>query len=1206
MCRGDITTEECGLCIKFACGNITQYCPNDEAAIIWYDLCMLSYSNQNISSTLQYQPSWYLWNVNKASNSIQSMSTLVDTMNGLAKQAAYNSSLRKYAAQASYITGSSVPIYVLEQCTDDLTQADCYNCLLYATVLVQYYSVDSQKGGRVLMPSCNLRFEYYSFFESSTAAPPALSSLANPPAPSPPANPSVKFLDDLTMGFLFPGVYSTFVKFLGVDGSRQQPLYIIDFGVAPNSWPTSVPPGSRVSCTNLYWPHPVAAAARIGHYNLRFDLQNRLGFGLGRRKGKISSTIIIISVVLPIAAVILVSVLYKHFFMRRKPKSEIDGLAEISLVQSLQFDFDTIRAATANFSDLNKLGTGGFGPVYKGKLLNGEEVAVKRLSRNSGQGELEFKNEVVLLAKLQHRNLVRLLGFSLQGEEKLLIYEFLPNTSLDHFIFDPIKRAQLDWEIRHKIIKGIARGLLYLHEDSRLRIIHRDLKAGNVLLDKEMNPKISDFGMARLFVVDQAQNTNRVVGTYGYMAPEYARHGFFSVKSDVFSFGVLLLEIMSGRKNNSFYQLEHNEDLLSYIWRNWKEDRAVELIDTTLRENCSISEMTRCIHVGLLCVQENVADRPTMASVDLMFNSSSIIPPIPSSPPAFYVCNRGEEDKSISKNDSWVTEQVPSTNEASITEMHPRMLWSLSQSIAQPIFVTNSCDSTVNYTIGSTYQANLQILFSTLSVNANNINSNGFNSTAIGQNSDTVYGLFMCRGDITTEECGLCIEFACGNITQYCPNDEAAIIWYDLCMLRYSNQNISSTLQYQPLWYLWNLNKASNSIQSISTLVDTMNGLAKQAAYNSSPRKYAAQAPYITGSSVPIYVLEQCTDDLTQADCYNCLLDATVFVQNSSVDSQKGGRVLMPSCNLRFEYHSFFESSTAAPANPSGKGKNTSTIVIISVIFPIGAVILVSVLCIRFFMRRKPKSEIDGLAEISMVQSLQFDFDTIKAATANFSDLNKIGIGGFGPVYKGKLLNGEEVAVKRLSRDSGQGELEFKNEVVLVAKLQHKNLVRLLGFSIQGEEKLLIYEFLPNTSLDHFIFDPIKRAQLDWEMRHKIIRGIARGLLYLHEGSRLRIIHRDLKASNVLLDKEMNPKISDFGTARLFVVDQAQNTNRIVGTYGYMAPEYARHGFFSVKSDVFSFGVLLLEIVSGRKNNSAFYQLEHNEDLLSYNNCLLP
>ncbi|XP_042488820.1 cysteine-rich receptor-like protein kinase 10 [Macadamia integrifolia] len=479
------------------------------------------------------------------------------------------------------------------------------------------------------------------------------------------------------------------------------------------------------------------------------------------------------------------------------------------------------------------------------------------------------------------------------------------------------------------------------------------------------------------------------------------------------------------------------------------------------------------------------------------------------------------------------------------------LLWSLSQSIAQPFSVRSSCDSTFDYTTGSIYDANLQILLSTLSVNADNSNSKGFNSTAIGQNSDTVYGLFMCRGDITTEECVLCIKFAWGNITKYCPNDKGAIIWYDLCMLRYSNHSIFSNLQYNPSWYLWNFNKASNSIQNMTTMVDTMKGLAKQAAYNSSPRKYAAQASYITGSSVPIYFLEQCTDDLTKADCYNCLLYATGVVQNFSVDSHQGGRILMPSCNLRFEHYSFFESSTAAPSpppNPSGKGKNTSTIVIISVIFPIGAVILVSVLYIRFFMRRKPKSEIDGLAEISMVQSLQFDFDTIRAATSDFSDLNKLGTGGFGPVYKGKLLNGEEVAVKRLSRDSGQGELEFKNEVVLVAQLQHRNLVRLLGFSIQGEEKLLIYEFLPNTSLDHFIFDPIKRAQLDWEMRRKIIRGIARGLLYLHEDSQLRIIHRDLKASNVLLDMEMNPKISDFGMARLFVVDQAQNTNKIVGT----------------------------------------------------------
>ncbi|XP_042486285.1 G-type lectin S-receptor-like serine/threonine-protein kinase RKS1 [Macadamia integrifolia] len=177
-------------------------------------------------------------------------------------------------------------------------------------------------------------------------------------------------------------------------------------------------------------------------------------------------------------------------------------------------EVDVVAAATDNFSPINKLGQGGFGAVYKGRLFNGKEIAVKRLSRNSGQGMEEFKTEVLLIAKLQHRNLVRLLAYNAQEEEKMLIYEYMPNKSLDFFIFDKSKRALLDWRKRFEIIVGIARGVLYLHQDSRLRIIHRDLKASNVLLDEEMNPKISDFGMARIFGGNQSQaNTTKVVGT---------------------------------------------------------------------------------------------------------------------------------------------------------------------------------------------------------------------------------------------------------------------------------------------------------------------------------------------------------------------------------------------------------------------------------------------------------------------------------------------------------------------------------------------------------------------------------------------------------------------------------------------------------------------------------------------------------------------
>ncbi|KAM4114001.1 hypothetical protein ACJW30_04G037600 [Castanea mollissima] len=400
-------------------------------------------------------------------------------------------------------------------------------------------------------------------------------------------------------------------------------------------------------------------------------------------KGKESNKSQIVIIVVPIISFVVLIIISFCIYLRvRKPreKPQSESVDEIGRVESLQLGFGTIKVATDDFSDANKLGQGGFGAVYKGKLSDGRVIAVKRLSKNSGQGDREFKNEVLLVAKLQHRNLVRLLGFCLEGIERLLIYEFVPNGSLDHFIFDPIKRAQLDWPRRYKIIGGIARGLLYLHEDSRLRIIHRDLKASNILLDSEMNPKISDFGMARLFELDQSVgNTSKIVGTYGYMSPEYAMHGQFSVKSDVFSLGVLVLEIISGQKNNSFQNGENIEDLLSYAWKNWKQGIISNLVDPTLKAG-STTEIMRCIHIGLLCVQENVADRPTMTSILLMLNSYSITLPIPLEP-AFFMNSGIESNIRLQwDNDSRVTEPnqsksssvQASINEVSITELSPR------------------------------------------------------------------------------------------------------------------------------------------------------------------------------------------------------------------------------------------------------------------------------------------------------------------------------------------------------------------------------------------------------------------------------------------------------------------------------------------------------------------------------------------------------
>ncbi|CAI9292657.1 unnamed protein product [Lactuca saligna] len=342
-------------------------------------------------------------------------------------------------------------------------------------------------------------------------------------------------------------------------------------------------------------------------------------------------------------------------------KREMDEL-ELPL-----FDFSTLVTATNNFSNENKLGQGGFGCVYKGKLMEGEVVAIKRLSRISDQGIEELKNEVRLIAKLQHRNLVRVLGCCIEAEEKLLIYEFMENKSLDMFIFEKEKSMTLNWKSRLEIMCGIARGLLYLHQDSRFKIIHRDLKASNILLDKDMNPKISDFGMARIFGSDQTDaKTKKVVGTYGYMSPEYAMDGHFSTKSDVFSFGVLVLEIVSGKRNtgSSYSSSQHN--LLGETWTLWKEGKALELVDKSMGAKFSENEVLRCIQIGLLCVQEHPEDRPNMSKVLFLLCSETV----QISPPkysGFFIRRRNTETESSSQQDDFMT-----INEITVSILHGR------------------------------------------------------------------------------------------------------------------------------------------------------------------------------------------------------------------------------------------------------------------------------------------------------------------------------------------------------------------------------------------------------------------------------------------------------------------------------------------------------------------------------------------------------
>ncbi|KAK3125237.1 hypothetical protein QOZ80_7BG0602150 [Eleusine coracana subsp. coracana] len=551
LCRGDVNTSACESCVAGAFVDAQNLCAFNQDATVFYDLCLLRYSNKNFISfpTSDGRGDFMIHsskqNVTAPFGAFDAAVAVL--LNATADYAAKaNNSMRFGSGVEKFQTFDSQNprIYGLAQCTPDMAPADCRTCLtgILSTTL-SYFS--GKTGGRILTLRCNYRYEQHAFFSGRPLLQlpePAIGAL---PAPAPAA----------------------IVK----------------------------PPASRGGTT-------------------------------GNKAGKV------LAIALPIVALTLATIAICYCLWTRTkrtppakaPFPDTTNPEDIKSIDSLVIDLSTLRIATENFNEGNKLGEGGFGVVYKGILPNDQEIAVKRLSESSRQGIEELKNELLLVAKLRHKNLVTLVGVCLENNEKLLAYEHMPNRSLDIILFDPEKCKELHWGKRFKIINGIARGLQYLHEDSQLKIIHRDLKASNVLLDYDYNPKISDFGLARLFGRDQTQDvTNRVIGTYGYMAPEYAMRGYYSVKSDVFSFGVLILEIVTGRKNRGSHRSEETYDLLNFVWEHWTRGTLMEIMDSSLGRLTPRDQMVKCIQIGLLCVQDDPMDRPTMSMVNVMLGTTT-------------------------------------------------------------------------------------------------------------------------------------------------------------------------------------------------------------------------------------------------------------------------------------------------------------------------------------------------------------------------------------------------------------------------------------------------------------------------------------------------------------------------------------------------------------------------------------------------------
>ncbi|TVU34176.1 hypothetical protein EJB05_16006, partial [Eragrostis curvula] len=484
------------------------------------------------------------------------------------------------------------------------------------------------------------------------------------------------------------------------------------------------------------------------------------------------------------------------------------------------------------------------------------------------------------------------------------------------------------------------------------------------------------------------------------------------------------------------------------------------------------------------------------------------------------------------------------------------------------------CAQNRQYKVGDIYNDNLKSLVAELLANISTTPDAYFASGKVG----SVSGFVLCRGDFTGGACAQNLNQTIQDAVVHgfiCPLYKDVAIYYDQHMLSFSGDDfLYADRTNRPAWIASNMN-----------YVNSTGGAAK---------RYGDRLLELMDA-----IADYCRVELVQPCLANLTQEIPGRFTNSGGDHRVGGRILGAWCNVRFEKDLFFQETkeTLKLHMPKSAYKTLSNI-----FSPLTTHCKIS--CCKIDMRIQNELEEWTkilTAEIGSTFSL-FTLTEIRNATDNFSEAKRLGEGAFGPVYRGQLRCGV-AAIKRLSVHSRQGLTEFRNEIRLIANLRHLNLVKLIGCCIQHNENILVYEFMPNRSLDDVFSDIAKWASLTWSKRQNVINGIAQGLLYIHNYSQSEkcIVHRDLKASNILLDSEMNPKISDFGIARMFNSSVTELcTTRLVGTRGYMAPEYFFGNTFSVKSDVFSFGVLILEIISGRKVATSFCRYKRSNNLMAY------
>ncbi|XP_076892502.1 cysteine-rich receptor-like protein kinase 2 [Bidens hawaiensis] len=535
-------------------------------------------------------------------------------------------------------TGPNI-IYALAQCYGDLSSQDCISC--YARMRSALPGCYPRNGGWTYLDGCFMRIQNYSFFEEYT----------NPKDNMVCGNTTKKdalFQEstsratvNVVSGALRKNDYFAREEML-VSGTNDS-VYVL-----AECWKTLSPSSCRACLENASMsltkcsPWSEGRVLNMGCF-MRYSDTNFLNpVPVYSSKGRIIKIAVSVASTAAVTTVALIIILYirkrRYIQHRRRGPYDTKKVAKILNDSGLYFKYSTVEKATEHWNDSNKIGEGGFGTVYKGILADGREIAVKRLFISYKFKTTDFYNEIKLICNFEHPNLVRLLGCSCSGSESILIYEYMPNMSLNYFIFDDIKGREIGWEKRVEIIIGIAEGLVYLHENTKRRIIHRDIKASNILLDYRFRPKIADFGLARSFQEDKSHISTAIAGTLGYMAPEYLAHGQLTEKADVYSFGILILEMVTRIESNRSKTLEYTRSLLSTAWKHFNQGTVEEIFDPNLKMHIYPNinfhkEAIKVVHVALLCTQEAPSLRPSMSAALKMLAVNDEPLPAPSNPP---------------------------------------------------------------------------------------------------------------------------------------------------------------------------------------------------------------------------------------------------------------------------------------------------------------------------------------------------------------------------------------------------------------------------------------------------------------------------------------------------------------------------------------------------------------------------------------------